>query len=513
MITELKKILHSMTTERAELRRTIDQLKLQVLKKERDKQELQSELRSQAIKVADLHTKYSKVGHEQDKISELRFLLQRQIKHNEELTNSLNQLTERLSIVEAYCKERTFSIHERDQIIEHQQQLIKEISEKNDVLSTTKSDLQFQLDEKIVLNIKLEKTTHDAVESEEQFKKAAERMEMEKIAIGHENEQLRNKLKDLVQVSDELAKKFDELCATINSQRKECNNLKEQLEHAKNLFSKLNTDNSQLITQIEVATKQRTEANEKARHLELVMTRKERELSEMLNKIDETVQDYESVLKKKDEQMWAITEKFQEEVAQNRLGQTELEKEKIAELERKIEAQAKTFQMEIDTLLAESNEKNIEILHLSKKTKELELRQFEPRMERLHAIEKDFKLHLEEYMLSEESLENGLICPKCLQFFNVPYTLMPCGHTYCKPCIDEMKDEHYNKLFCAECPQVPVDQVFRNEALESLTERFNRRKSMVLSMINWIKVLKVFVPDSIMKTVDRTNAHTIPAPI
>ncbi|KAJ1503144.1 hypothetical protein HMI55_002591 [Coelomomyces lativittatus] len=67
------------------------------------------------------------------------------------------------------------------------------------------------------------------------------------------------------------------------------------------------------------------------------MTRKERELSEMLNKIDETVQDYESVLKKKDEQMWAITEKFQEEVAQNRLGQTELEKEKIAELERKIE--------------------------------------------------------------------------------------------------------------------------------------------------------------------------------
>jgi late competence protein required for DNA uptake (superfamily II DNA/RNA helicase) len=98
-------------------------------------------------------------------------------------------------------------------------------------------------------------------------------------------------------------------------------------------------------------------------------------------------------------------------------------------------------------------------------------------------------------MLAEESLETALICPKCLKFFQRPMTLTPCGHTYCEACVDVMKLEHYDRTHCQECPDIPVEHVFRNEQLESLTERFLRRKSLMMSMMSWIKVLRVFVPD------------------
>ncbi|KAI8621108.1 hypothetical protein BC830DRAFT_328958 [Chytriomyces sp. MP71] len=55
---------------------------------------------------------------------------------------------------------------------------------------------------------------------------------------------------------------------------------------------------------------------------------------------------------------------------------------------------------------------------------------FEPRMERLKAIEKDIKGRMEEYALAEERMETGFLCPRDLQCFKIPMTLIPCGVTY-----------------------------------------------------------------------------------
>ncbi|ORZ33131.1 hypothetical protein BCR44DRAFT_224896 [Catenaria anguillulae PL171] len=244
--------------------------------------------------------------------------------------------------------------------------------------------------------------------------------------------------------------------------------------------------------------KQRNEAIDKNRQLETTLAKKEREITELLDKVNETVKDYETKLEKKEEQMWAITEKLNEEASVSKMQASIMEKEKIAEMERKLLAQAQAFAEETEVLKAALEKSEAEVQKHLTKISEMANRQYEPRMERLRAIEKDLKSRMEEYLLAEESLETGLICPKCLQFFRQPQALIPCNHNYCHECVVQIKSENYDRVVCPECGPsgTDVQHVFRNEALESLTERFTRRKSLIMSMMSWIKVLRVFGPEN-----------------
>ena len=51
-------------------------------------------------------------------------------------------------------------------------------------------------------------------------------------------------------------------------------------------------------------------------------------------------------------------------------------------------------------------------------------------MERLKLIEKDIKNRMEEYVLAEERMETGFLCPRDLQVFRMPMTLVPCGVSF-----------------------------------------------------------------------------------
>ncbi len=64
---------------------------------------------------------------------------------------------------------------------------------------------------------------------------------------------------------------------------------------------------------------------------------------------------------------------------------------------------------------------------LTNQVADLTKRQFQPRMERLKLIERDVKSRMEEFVLAEERMETGLLCPRDLQIFKMPMTLVPCG--------------------------------------------------------------------------------------
>ncbi|KAI9202540.1 uncharacterized protein BJ171DRAFT_176768 [Polychytrium aggregatum] len=134
------------------------------------------------------------------------------------------------------------------------------------------------------------------------------------------------------------------------------------------------------------------------------------------------------------------------------------------------------------------------VTKLSQQVEELSKKQFQPRMEKLKAIEQDVKIRMEEYALAEERLETGFICPRDLIVLEKPVTFDPCGHTYCKKCVDSIREENFNKLKCPSC-LANVDYAFRNMQMEAVCEQFLKRKSMTLSFLEWIKTLKIHLPE------------------
>ena len=58
-------------------------------------------------------------------------------------------------------------------------------------------------------------------------------------------------------------------------------------------------------------------------------------------------------------------------------------------------------------------------------------------------------------------------------------------HTYCKECMDTIKEENYNSLYCQEC-SIPVKNLFDNKILNKICNEFSKRhevtKALMLSI-------------------------------
>jgi hypothetical protein len=81
-------------------------------------------------------------------------------------------------------------------------------------------------------------------------------------------------------------------------------------------------------------------------------------------------------------------------------------------------------------------------------------------------------------------METGFLCPRDLKTLHIPTTLQPCGHTFCKECVDIMREENFNVLKCDIC-RVEAISTFRNEQLERISEQFQKQKTEVQSFSEW----------------------------
>jgi RING-type zinc-finger len=80
---------------------------------------------------------------------------------------------------------------------------------------------------------------------------------------------------------------------------------------------------------------------------------------------------------------------------------------------------------------------------------------------------------------AEESLESNYTCLACLRPFNDPVVCVPCGHTYCRSCIQQTgataavgPDVQAQPHWCQECGGAPVRQLVPVANLESLASKF-----------------------------------------
>ncbi|KAI9224268.1 hypothetical protein BC828DRAFT_402412 [Blastocladiella britannica] len=471
-IGEVKRANEKLAAEKAELGRVIDGLRSQLKDAEKDRASMQYEVQRQAEHVSRIlngekTVKASNV--EKDQQSEMLLMMQREINGGLALKEQLADARRRIQIHETFIAEQETCIKERDQIIQHQQYVIDGAKKDNAGLREDIRLLEFRIDEFRVLNIKMEKRMKVALTQEEEMIKATEAVVVQ----------------------------YEQLKKNMETKQEQYTSLGKEIDEARNLYSVLMSQKKQLQSDLGVMVKQRNEAIDKNRHLETTLLKKEREITELLDKVNETVKNYETQLEKKEEQMWAITERLNEEATQNKATMSLMEREKLTEMERRMETQSQRFAEEVTALTERLAERETTVKELQQRFKDIQSKQYEPRMERLKAIESDLKSRMEEYLLAEESLETGLICSKCLQFYRQPHSIIPCSHTFCKECVDTIKAENYDRIVCPECGGGAAHEsvgVYRNESLESLTERFMRRKSLVMSMMSWIKVFKVFEP-------------------
>ncbi|KAJ3051315.1 hypothetical protein HDU99_008460, partial [Rhizoclosmatium hyalinum] len=159
-------------------------------------------------------------------------------------------------------------------------------------------------------------------------------------------------------------------------------------------------------TELNGVIKQRQELQEKNKALDNLLTRKEKDIADLLTKVNDTINEYELKLERKEEQMWAMslqmTEESQKIKATNHLN---IDPDFINDIEKKWQAKEKTLQAEIERQANIMRTKETTITELSAVVAELQKKQFQPRMERLKAIEKDIKGRMEEYALAEERME------------------------------------------------------------------------------------------------------------
>jgi hypothetical protein len=185
------------------------------------------------------------------------------------------------------------------------------------------------------------------------------------------------------------------------------------------------------------SAKQRSDSIDKQKVLELCISRKERDISDLLNKLNETISYYEVKLERKDEQIWTMTYQINEgislliEVQKNCAaaqavtikGKATAAAEEAAEagnsggvdfaalseIEKKFRNKEKAFQLEAEKIGNEIKVKDEKISLLNDQIIDLTKKQFAPRMERLKVIERDLKSRMTEYALAEERMEVKLL--------------------------------------------------------------------------------------------------------
>ena len=144
------------------------------------------------------------------------------------------------------------------------------------------------------------------------------------------------------------------------------------------------------------------------------------------------------------------------------------------------------FQTEIKAQKALVDEKDNRISTLEDQLAEVSKQSFKPRMEKLLAIERGIKEKLEEVSLIEEKIEMRLVCPHDIQIVKDPYTLLPCGHTFCGGCLDAVrnKQKHASLINCPSCKK-NISHSFRNLQLGFLIDEFSRRREMGRKLSEW----------------------------
>ena len=291
------------------------------------------------------------------------------------------------------------------------------------------------MDEQKVKAIKFERRYEDLTKNAAILQQKVDQLTLSEATYKEENSQLQKRLKEFIDANKEVTSNYQIVKRNYDIKKHEIDDLTLEIEEAKNACQSLLKQKKAMQLELTAANKVKTDLLDKQKTLEATLARKERDIADLLNKLNETISDYELKLERKDEQIWQMTFQMNEEAQKHQASQKTQDKNAnygmdpnmLSDLEKKFQAKEKMLFDEHEKLTQEVKVKDEKINALQEQVTELGKRQFQPRMERLKVIEADIKNRMLEYSLAEERMETGFLCPKDLKFFKTPVTLSPCG--------------------------------------------------------------------------------------
>lgn len=452
-----------------------------------DRQTIQEELVDKINIIATLRQKETAEERISKMNLETEVILKEEIKKRKKVDSDNKILSDRLNKANSEIETLQIKVRELEAIRDLQQNIINEMKSKMDEYESSSKNFEFIRDS---LRVEIVKKDNDNENLMKQMKIIAERndylTQMES-TFNLENSQLQAKLRELLEANALVTTNYQAIKKNHDLKRVEFEQLTTELEDAKIACQLAIRQRKTTQMELSAANKHRSELVDKVKLLENMLLKKEKDISELLSKVNDTINDYELKLERKEEQMWAMTLQLSEESQKQRTHNTSnIDPDFISDMEKKWKAKEQVLQEELDILEKKMTAKDDLVKNLNNRIADLTMKQFQPRMERLKEIEADIKSKIEEYCLADEKMETRFLCPRDLVYLKKPVTLMPCGHTYCEECVEAIKLENYNELHCQFC-NVKVDNMFRNEQVESLVEQFASRKLLTSGFIKWVK--------------------------
>ncbi|KAJ3271904.1 hypothetical protein HDV01_006118 [Terramyces sp. JEL0728] len=404
---------------------------------------------------------------------------------------------------------------------------IKELNETIDKERKAVSDKLFKVDELKVEIIKYQRNLDNLSKENVDLQHKTEQLMESGTTLGQENDQLQKRIRELIDANKDVTSNYLIVKKNFDLKKHECDELTLEVEEAKNacqlalVIHHLNKKQKKNVqAELAACMKAKADVEEVLKVCEQNLSGKESYISELLQKISDTVTEYEEKLERKEEQLWNMNNQLNEEVVkaekqraaasaahrkqEEAVIRSTVDAELITDIEKKWQRKEKSLKADLDNANQIIREKHRQAIALSDKIKDMEKEQFHPRMLFLKSVEAEMIQKLIAFQLSEEMLRTGFICPKSLNQLHQPVTLSPCGHTFCKKCVTDMQEENMNILKCDVCNKV-AEAAFRNDQVESIIEQFSRHSAMTENFNNWIKTLKVLSKDEFQDTQDRKD--------
>lgn len=98
-------------------------------------------------------------------------------------------------------------------------------------------------------------------------------------------------------------------------------------------------------------------------------------------------------------------------------------------------------------------------------------------------VQKKLKGAVAKLRNAQEAMEGVLTCMSCMEVFQSPMTYIPCGHTFCKSCVESAKERHQGTYTCEECGgSRPVKSVTSNSLIDEIAGKFVYQKQVLSNL-------------------------------
>ncbi|ORX60012.1 hypothetical protein BCR36DRAFT_579459 [Piromyces finnis] len=466
-----------------EYREIINQAKNEIIDLKRQILDLENDIKKKNDEIASFRHICRKNKYSKRTLNEIEEMVQIEVNRRKSLEKQIQDLKKQIE--DANLKIKRYN--EQYEGIEDKRYELEEIINKqkkeNYKLESTIKDQHFEIDELKVSVIQLKRTIDEQNQSIEETKTLNQNLINKQVILTEENTKLKSKLSDTLEANQEMIDNYHLIKDQDQVNKVYYSQIIKNFESTSVALATANKSYKLLKKEVEELKKQKLEIEENNIELDKTIAKKNKEISDLVIKLNTTIQDYEIKLEKKEEEMWALScQVTNSEMKKS----TSISNEKVMiDLESKWKDKDKVLNEEIQNLTEKIMDKDNRIIELTKEIQRLNQKQFHSRLKNLRSTEQKMTEKINEYILTEEKLEIMFICPRCLNILKDPVTLYPCGHTYCKECMETIKEENYNSLYCQECT-IPVKSLFDNKILNRICNEFSKRhevtKALMLSL-------------------------------